>query len=126
MFIAPLVRRPAYQPTLRDMDRLFSAAWQGTATRPSVSQCQVVQDETSYTLTFDVPGIAKEHLTIGIEANTVRIDSLPEATRQYNAAYELPLDIDASKSEAKLEHGVLTLKLAKLVPVSQVKQLTIN
>ena len=73
-----------------------------------------------------MPGIAKEHLTIGIEANTVRIDSLPEAARQYNAAYELPLDIDASKSEAKLEHGVLTLKLAKLVPQSQVKHLTIN
>ena len=126
MFIAPLLRRPAYQPTLRDMDRLFSAAWQSHAATPSVSSCQMVQDETSYTLTFDVPGIAKEQLSIGIEGNTVRIDSLPEAARQYSAAYELPVDIDAAHSEAKLEHGVLTLKLAKLVAQSQVKHLTIN
>jgi len=29
-------------------------------------------------------------------------------------------------SQAKLENGVLTLKLSKLVPVSNVAQLTIN
>jgi HSP20 family molecular chaperone IbpA len=126
MFFAPIVRRPAYQPTLRDMDRLFSAAWQSTAIPAGAGQSQVTQDETSYTLSFDVPGIAKEQLSIGIEGNVVRIESLPEAPRQYTAAYELPVDIDVAHSEAKLEHGVLTLKLAKLVPVSQVKQLTIN
>jgi HSP20 family protein len=38
----------------------------------------------------------------------------------------LPQDIDVSASEAKLENGVLTLKLGKLVPVSQASQLQIN
>ena len=84
------------------------------------------QDETSFTLSFDVPGIAKEQLSIGIEGNVVRITSKEGAPRQYKAAYELPQDIDVSASEAKLENGVLTIKLAKLVPVNKVTQLPIH
>ena len=56
----------------------------------------------------------------------VRIESKAEAKRQIKAAYELPQDIDVAASEAKLENGVLTLKLGKLVPVSNVAQLAIN
>jgi HSP20 family protein len=56
----------------------------------------------------------------------VRIDSKAEAKRQFKAAYELPLDIDVAASDAKLENGVLTLKLGKRVPVSQAAQLQIN
>ena len=51
------------------------------------------------------------------------VDSL---TRQVKAAYELPQDIDVAASEAKLENGVLSLKLGKQVPVSNVAQLAIN
>jgi len=56
----------------------------------------------------------------------LRIESKAEAKRQFKAAYELPQDIDVAASEAKLENGVLTLKLGKLVPVSQATQLQIN
>jgi hypothetical protein len=41
-------------------------------------------------------------------------------------AYELPQDIDASSSVAKLENGVLTLTLAKKQPVDTTTRLTIN
>jgi HSP20 family protein len=77
-------------------------------------------------LTLDVPGLAKEHLTIGIEGAVVRIDSLADAPRSFKAAYELPQDIDATASQAKLELGVLTLKLGKKAPVSNVSSLSIN
>jgi HSP20 family protein len=50
----------------------------------------------------------------------------PKPKRQFKAAYELPLDIDVTASDAKLENGVLTLKLGKRVPVSQAAQLQIN
>jgi HSP20 family molecular chaperone IbpA len=56
----------------------------------------------------------------------VRIESKAEAKRQFKAAYELPQDIDVSSSEAKLENGVLTLKLGKQVPASRVSELQIN
>ena len=48
------------------------------------------------------------------------------AARAYKAAYELPQDIDVASSEARLENGVLTLKLAKQVAVSRVAELVIN
>ena len=84
------------------------------------------QDDTSFTLTLDVPGITKDQLSIAIEGAVVRISSKEGAARRYNAAYELPLDIDTTTSEAKLELGVLTLKLVKKVPVSNAAELTIQ
>lgn len=84
------------------------------------------QDDTSFTLSFDVPGIAKDQLSIGIEGSVVRITSKEGAPRQYKAAYELPQDIDPAGSEAKLENGVLTLKLVKKVVASAVSELTIH
>ena len=48
------------------------------------------------------------------------------SSRQYRSAYELATDIDAATSEAKLENGVLTLKLAKVVPVSKSTELVIS
>ena len=46
--------------------------------------------------------------------------------RQYKAACELPQDIDVAKSEARLENGVLTLKLVKGQPESKAVKLAIN
>src|SRR5665647_1488990 len=62
------------------------------------------------------PCLAKDQPVIGIEGSAVRIESKPEAKRQYKATYELPQDIDASASVASLENGVLTLK-----PISPLK-----
>ena len=88
--------------------------------------CAVRQDDKAYTLTFDIPGIAKEHVSIGIEGSIVRIETKDGAPRQYRRAYELPQDIDVAASEAKLENGVLTLNLGKQVPASKVTELAIN
>lgn len=117
-----LVSRHAYRPGGRSLERFLDDAMQ-------VNRCKtsgVVQDEKSYTLTFDVPGISREQLGIAIEGNVVRIQTKDDAPRQYKAAYELPTDIDVAISEAKLENGVLTLKLAKVVPVRKVTELAIN
>lgn len=115
-------RRQVYSPAGRSLERFLSEA-QLTSRQKS---CTVAQDDKSYTLTFDVPGIAKDQLNIGIEGSIVRIETKEGAPRQYKQAYELPQDIDAASSEARLENGVLTLKLGKQVPASRVTQLTIN
>ncbi len=94
--------------------------------RPQQQQWIAEQDETSFTLKFDVPGVSKEQLSIGIEGNTVRVESREGAPRQYQFALELPQDIDLTTSEAKLMDGVLTLKLGKQAPVSQVRELSIS
>ena len=117
-----LQRRHVYSPAGRSLERFLDEALQTQRQLAST----VEQDDKSVTLTFDVPGIAREHLSIGIEGNIVRIQTREGAPRQYKSAYELPQDIDASTSEARLEHGVLTLKLAKIVPVSKVSELPIS
>ena len=86
----------------------------------SQSAVTIVQDEQSYTLSFDVPGVTREQLAVGIEGNVVRLSSVEGAPRPYRFACELPQDIDVSQSVAKLEHGVLTLKLSKVLPSSRV------
>jgi HSP20 family protein len=118
----PSVRRSVYAPSGRSVDRflqdaLFSARQSGSA---------YTQDETSFTLTLDMPGIAKEQLSISIDGAVVRIQSKEDAPRRYRAAYELPQDVDSAASEAKLENGVLTLKLVKKVPVDTATELTIQ
>lgn len=125
MFYSPaMVRRAAFDHAV---NQTLNNQFTGTAaTATGKPIFDLAQDETSYTFSFDVPGIAKEQLSIGIEGNVVRLESVADAKRQYKAAYELPQDIDVSASEAKLENGVLTLKLAKLVPVNKVTQLPIH
>ena len=115
-------RRQVYSPNGRSLERFLEE----TQLASRQKSCAVTQDDKSYTLTFDVPGIAKDQLNIGIEGSIVRIETREGAPRQCKQAYELPQDIDATSSEAKLENGVLTLKLGKQVPVSRVTQLTIN
>ena len=114
--------RHIYAPATRSLERFLSQAQASGGQRSVVT----TQDETSYTLTFDLPGIAKEQLSIGIEGNLVRLASKQGAPRTYKAAYELPQDIDVASSEARLENGVLTLKLTKAVPASRVAELTIH
>lgn len=123
MFFAPAIRTARFVPRSfdRSVERFFNEAFAGAQRSVNVEQ-----DEKTWTLTLDVPGLARDDLTIGIEGAVVRIESKPEAKRQIKAAYELPQEIDAAASEAKLENGVLTLKLGKRVPVSNVAQLAIN
>ncbi|MFZ3126686.1 MAG: Hsp20/alpha crystallin family protein [Rhodoferax sp.] len=118
----PQVRRQAYANAGRTLERFMD-----DALRASTRQtCAYTQDETAFNLTLDVPGIAKDQLAIAIEGTVVRISSKEGAARRYNVAYELPQDIDTAQSTAKLENGVLTLKLAKKVPVSTATELVVH
>lgn len=115
-------RRQLYSPAGRSLERFLDEAVVATRQKSAA----IEQDDTSFTLSFDVPGIAREQLSIGIEGSIVRIETKEGATRQYKSAYELPQDIDVSASVAKLENGVLTLKLVKVVPVNKVAELVIT
>ncbi len=122
MFFAPALRTTRYVPRAfdRSFERFVNDAFAGT--RRSLN---IEQDDKSWTLSLDVPGLSREDLTVGIEGTVVRIETKADAKRSFKAAYELPQEIDAAASEAKLENGVLTLKLGKLVSVNNVTQLTI-
>jgi HSP20 family molecular chaperone IbpA len=127
MFFAPVVRTRAASPSFRSFDRSFErfvneAFFAGT-TNPGY---KVEQDDKAWTVTLDLPGVAREDLLVNIEGAIVRIETKAEAKRQFKAAYELPQDIDTEASGAKLENGVLSLTLAKKVPVSNARTLDIR
>ena len=118
----PQLRRQAYAHAGRTLERFMDDALRANTNKAFA----YTQDETSFTLTLDMPGIAKDQLSIAIEGAVVRIASKEGASRRYSAAYELPQDVDTALSEAKLENGVLTLKLVKKVPVSNATELVVH
>ncbi|MBV8619324.1 MAG: Hsp20/alpha crystallin family protein [Curvibacter sp.] len=130
MIFAPVIRPAAFRPNLRAMDRnlerfLHQTLWSqpDAACRPG---SKVEQDDKSYTLQLDVPGLGRDQLQVDIDAHTVRIESSAEAPRRYQSAFELPQEIDAAQSSAQLANGVLTLKLVKKVASPQATRLNIQ
>jgi HSP20 family molecular chaperone IbpA len=127
MFFAPVVRTRAASPALRSYDRSFERfvndAFFGNGTAGGFD---VAQDDKAWTVTLDMPGIGREDLSINVEGTVVRIETRQEARRQFKAAYELPQEIDVDATAAKLENGVLTLTLAKKLPVSNARTIEVK
>lgn len=84
-------------------------------------------DETDerYEVRLDVPGVAREDLAVRFENGTLIVSgqrsrpgkSSKRAERwsgKFERSFSLPDDADASRIEAKLEAGVLTIALPKL------------
>ena len=127
MFFAPVVRTRATAPASRSFDRSFERFVNDAFFGNGLGQgFALEQDDKAWTVTLDVPGIAREDLSINIEGAVVRIETRAEAKRQYKAAYELPQEIDVEATTAKLENGVLTLALAKKQPVSTARQIEVK
>lgn len=125
MFFAPALRTRAYVPA-RAFDRSFERFLNESFFSPATSGVKVEQTEEAWTVTLDVPGVSREQLTIDVDGTVVRVATAKEAARQYKAAYELPAEIDAEATSAKLENGVLTLSLAKKKPVVTSRQIEVK
>lgn len=128
MIFAPVARRSAFNaPRSADLalQRFLLGSFANAAPAGSAG-VSVTQDEKTTTLQLDVPGLAREQLSIQIEGNQVRLHSVEGAPRQVQRAWELATEIDAANSSAKLENGVLTLTLARLEPVSRATSLSIQ
>ncbi len=119
MFFAPVLRTRTVAPSYRSFDRSFERFFSSLG-------FDVKEDEKSWTLSLDVPGVAREDLEIAVEGAVVRVETKAEAKRQYKAAYELPEEIDADATTAKLENGVLALTLAKKQPVNNARTIEVK
>ena len=126
MFFAPVVHTRTFAPAFRSFDRSFERFVNDAFFSDAARGFNVEQDDKAWTVSLDMPGVAKDDLAITIEGSIVRIETKAEAKRQFKAAYELPQDIDAGASGAKLENGVLALTLAKQVPVSNSRQIEVK
>jgi len=126
MFFAPVVRTRAASPSFRSFDRSFERFVNDAFFSNTPSGFKVEQDDKAWTVSLDLPGIAREDLAINVEGTIVRIETKAEAKRAFKAAYELPQEIDVDATAATLENGVLTLTLAKKAPVSNARQIEVR
>lgn len=133
IFTAPMIRRPSHAFP-RSADQTLQRFLQSTLTTPlnrlseasasASAAFTATQDEQATTLQLDVPGLAREQLQLRLEGAQVHLTSVEGAPRKVQRSWELSHEIDVAASSAKLEHGVLTLRLAKLAPVD--KAVTLN
>ena len=86
MFFAPVLRSRAPAPAYRSFDRSFERFVNDAFFGSGFSGFKLAQDDKSWTVTLDVPGVAREDLAISIEGAIVRIETQGEAKRQYKAA----------------------------------------
>lgn len=77
-------------------------------------------------ISIDVPGVSRDQLSIAIDGRKVTVSSTDNAPRQYVSSFVLPAEIDPQASEAKLENGVLSLKLARKAKENTSTTLTIK
>ncbi|MEO7642587.1 MAG: Hsp20/alpha crystallin family protein [Ramlibacter sp.] len=126
MVFAPVVRTRAASPSFRSFDRSFERFVNDAFFSNTAGGFKVDQDDKAWTVSLDLPGIAREDLAINVEGTIVRIETRAEAPRAFKAAYELPQEIDVEATAARLENGVLTLSLAKKAPVSNARQIEVK
>ena len=155
MFLVPITR--THSPLARSIDRLFNGAFDdsfdrfvgssGAASSDAALRSpalDVAETEHGYSVTIDLPGVAKDDVKITIDGRRVNVGapSKREATKKdiedpsrviyrerssagFSRSFTLPEEVDQEASQAKLDNGVLTLELAKKRVVAA-KPLTIN
>ena len=123
MFLASPLIRHVSRPDAA-LQRFMQAAT-NVAQQP-VQDFQVSYTEEATTLSVDVPGLTREQLQLRIEDNMVYLQSVEGAPRQVRRSWELPHEIDAAASCAKLDLDVLTLTLQRTKPVDKTVMLNIE
>ena len=115
-----------------------AASAHATATRTPA--LDVSETDAGYSVSFEVPGVTREQLKVSVEGRRVSLDTVDETTAvadspadqpkpaaprvlhrersstRYARSVSLPSEVDAGRTTAKFENGVLTLTLAKKVP----------
>lgn len=97
------------------------------AAAPLVPPVDIIEDGDGITVRADLPGVARENLSIGVDGDTLTVEatvSLGEAanvqpvyaevrTAQYKRSFVLSRDLDTEKINASIRNGVLTLQVPK-------------
>ncbi len=126
MIFAPVISRRTAFGLPRATDAAMQRFMQHTLQSASASDFTVTSDDKGIALELDVPGLSREQLQIRIEGRQVHLASVEGAPRTVRRSWELAEDIDASASSARLENGVLTLRLARQAPADKSVQLAIG
>ena len=96
---------------------------------PDKIKLDISENEKAYTVTAELPGVAKEDIHVTVEGNVVTLqaeirqhdsqqkdNNTVHSERYYGAvsrSFQLPVDVDEARATARCEGGVLTLTLQK-------------
>lgn len=118
----------------RAMDRVFDDM--STLNRKSGGanllnpSCEVSEDKSSYLVRFDLPGIPKDQIKIELDENRLTVSGERKEEKNeedshkkkhlsemyygsFYRSFTLPTAVDAEKSTASYDHGVLSISIPK-------------
>lgn len=126
----PVMFKNSWFPTVFDDFLNTDFMPRANTTAPAVN---VKEDEKAYTMELAAPGIKKEYCRVGINEDgnlTIAIENKMEHKEEnkkhhylrrefsysnYEQSYTLPDDVERDKISAKVENGILTVTLPKIV-----------
>jgi len=136
MFVVPVSRRSntyahPLSHLLQDrLERAFSAPTECAAITARTPALDVTDNDADYVAVLDMPGVAKEDVKVTVDGRRITVQAergtaagADDATRvihreraaaSYARSFVLPADVEQATTQARLEHGVLTLTLPKL------------
>ena len=86
------------------------------------SSCSLVPTHTDYHLSLPLPGVSPADLTLTVRGRTLSIAGESTIGREvYSASHRLHLPSDAhvDAASARLEHGILSVRLPRRLPTTQ-------
>lgn len=86
----------------------------------STSPYSFEENEHAYQLEVDVPGYSKKNVVVDIDQSHLTIqltspESVGDEAEIETRRFRLPIDVEIKKTSAKVEHGILTIKLQKQI-----------
>lgn len=128
----------------RDLDRVLNGVWSKVeegvnhAAKQAGTGCctpdgsarfavDVIEANDQFVITADLPGFAKDQVSVSVEDSVLTIDATRDAVDHSESTvhvrerpaddvsrkFKVPSAYDTTQVDAKLEHGVLTLTLPK-------------
>ncbi|NMC44835.1 MAG: Hsp20/alpha crystallin family protein [candidate division Zixibacteria bacterium] len=100
----------------------------------------IAESENDYTLTFELPGIDKKDIKVGIEDGVLTVSGERKLSREekgenfirteiaggsFSRSFTLPKTVDVAKISAEYKDGLLTVKLGKS-DVAKPKQIEVK
>jgi len=136
MFIVPMTRHTHHLGRSVDrlfdeqfLDRLLTPACRTESSPARAPAIDVLETEAGYQVQLDMPGVTKDAVKITIDGKRVTVSAeaaaiaekkdgerliySERAAASFARSFKLPAELNEAESNAKLEHGVLTLTLAK-------------
>lgn len=128
----------SFSDLFRQIDRAYRSGGGQTAVDGDPAMT-LLESPEGFELRVELPGVTQKDLTLDVHDQTVTLAAKRELKKRegwsahrvergsfsWKHSFSLPAKLDSEKTSAKLDHGVLTVKIAK-APENQPRRVTIK